>query len=80
VLDARWKVPIVRRREKGKRKLLGLTENFSVRKMGEVGGLWCKIIVAFRSEMNDGDLKYAPCAPSVHMHWIHNACRIRVIP
>jgi hypothetical protein len=32
-----------------------------------VGGLYCKVVVAFGCEMNDGDLN---CAPSAHVHGI----------
>jgi hypothetical protein len=60
VLDLIWSVSIVRR-EKGNGKLTGgLLQNFSARKVGELS---CKIIVAFRYEINNEDLKCTPNAP-----------------
>jgi hypothetical protein len=63
VLDLIWSVSIVRR-EKGNGKLTGgVIAKFQCKKGGEVGELSCKIIVAFRYEINNEDLKCTPNAP-----------------
>jgi hypothetical protein len=53
----------VRRREKEKGKLPGFFVKFHCRRSGEVGGLQCKVVVAFECEMNGKDLKCAIYAP-----------------
>jgi hypothetical protein len=53
-------------REKGERKWKadrGVIAKFQCKKGGEVGELSCKIIVAFRYEINNEDLKCTPNAP-----------------
>jgi hypothetical protein len=61
----------VRRREKEKERCHSFFfVKFHCRESGEVGGLECKVVVAFGCEMNGGDLKCGACAPSAHVHFI----------